>query len=407
MLRNMLLAALLIGLLSQSSHAQSSENEGCVIVLKDAEKSYEQGKLEKIPSILEACIESGFSKEEKIKAYRLLTLTYLFDDNKEMAEKSIENMLKLDPEHVINEAIDPIEFIYLYNEYRTEPIFTYGINGGANMTFVRLIEQYGFDNVNAISKYDTNGTFAGGDKYYTQASIQGGLNGSMLLMKNLNLNLGATYKSTKIWSTKNYAFNTFDNSVDTLVNFGRLTNVEKHSWVKFPLSLTYDIKLTPKFSTYIQLGGSAGVLVSAKSTLTRTYETTSFDFSSSSIAEVTGPPENVRMNRNYWNYSISGGLGFKYRIPKGNIFLDVRYNYAVRQLNYKNKYRNSRNTIRWGPIPANPDLLYKYYSIDNDVMLDDLAFTIGYSRFFYNPKKKEKSKKEKELTGYKRNKDLQ
>jgi len=148
MLKNILLAILLIGLLSQSSYAQSSENEGCVLVLKEAEKFYDEGKLEKIPSILDACVESGFSREEKIKAYRLLTLTYLFDDNKEMAEQSIENMLKLDPEHVINEAIDPIEFIYLYNEYRTEPILTYGINGGVNISNVRLIEQYSLDNDN-------------------------------------------------------------------------------------------------------------------------------------------------------------------------------------------------------------------------------------------------------------------
>jgi hypothetical protein len=376
MLRNMLLAALLIGLLPKSSHSQSSENEGCVIVLKDAEKSYEQGKLEKIPSILEACIASGFNREEKIKAYRLLTLTYLFDDNKEMAEKSIENMLKLDPEHLINASIDPIEFIHLYNEYRTEPIFTYGINGGVNISSVRLIEQYSLDN-------DNLNTAGSSNTYFNQSGLQGGLQGGLMLIKNMHLNIGVTFKTTKIRFTQDYFLNSFDNAADTLSSFGNLESIENHSWLRLPLNFTYDIKITPKVYTYIGIGGYVGLLVSAKSTLTRAYS------ASSSVAPVTGPPEDIKSRRNFWNYGLTGGLGFKYRIPRGNIFLDVRYNYGLKNLNIGDQYKSDKE------MPVNQNLLYKYYSVDDNIIMNDLAFTIGYSRFFYNPKKKEKSKPKK------------
>jgi len=384
MLKNILLAILLIGLLSQSSYAQSSENEGCVLVLKEAEKFYDEGKLEKIPSILDACVESGFSREEKIKAYRLLTLTYLFDDNKEMAEQSIENMLKLDPEHVINEAIDPIEFIYLYNEYRTEPILTYGINGGVNISNVRLIEQYSLDNDNL----NTDGS---NNTYFNKSGFQGGLQGGMMLLKNMHLNVGLTFKTTKIRFTQDYYLNSFDNSADTLSSFGNLESIENHSWLRVPINFTYDIKITPKLYTYVRVGGHLGSLVSAKSTLTRTYST------NSSVAPVTGPPEDIRIRRNLLNYGLTGGLGFKYRIPKGNIFLDVRYNYSLRNLNVGDQYKGGT------AFPVNQNLLYKYYSVDDNIIMDDLAFTIGYSRFFYKPKKKKKSTDKISETSYKLN----
>ena len=388
MLKNIFLAILLFCLLSQSGYGQTSENEGCILVLKDAEKFYDEGKLEKIPSMLDACIENGFNKDEKIKAYRLLTLTYLFDDNNEMAEQSIENMLKLDPEHVINESVDPIEFIYLYNEYRTEPIFTYGINGGANISSVRLIEQYSLDNDNV----NTNGS---NNTYFNKTGFQGGLQGSLMLIKNMHLNLGLTFKTTQIRFTQNYYLNSFDNSADTLSSFGNLESIENHSWLRLPINLTYDIKLTPKIYTYLRVGGYIGSLVSAKSTLTRTYSANSL------IAPVTGPPEDIKTRRNLLNYGLTGGLGFKYRIPKGNIFLDVRYNYSLRNLNVGDQYKSGT------AYPVNQNLLYKYYSVDDNIIMDDLAFTIGYSRFFYKPKKKKKSKAKKSGTINKLNNELE
>jgi hypothetical protein len=163
--------------------SQTSENEGCVLVLKEAEGLYEQGKLELIPMILKECLENGFNKEEKVKAYRLLTLTYIFDDNTEMADQTMELMLKLSPEHKINQAIDPVEFIYLYNSFRTSPVASFGISGGANISMGRLLETYSLDN-------STSNT-----TYFSQAGFQGGIHGNYFITKKLCVNVEALYKT--------------------------------------------------------------------------------------------------------------------------------------------------------------------------------------------------------------------
>ncbi|MFA6403572.1 MAG: hypothetical protein WCX31_18405 [Salinivirgaceae bacterium] len=82
--------------------------DDCVVKLNEAEKLYEEGKIEKIPEMLNSCIESGFNKENKITALRLLTLVYLFDDNLIKAESSLLRLLKEDPEFKTNQAIDPV-----------------------------------------------------------------------------------------------------------------------------------------------------------------------------------------------------------------------------------------------------------------------------------------------------------
>ncbi|MBL4654052.1 MAG: outer membrane beta-barrel protein, partial [Flavobacteriales bacterium] len=353
--------------------SQAIESDDCVLILKDAERLYEQGKLEVVPIILAECIENGFSREEKIQAYRLLTLTYLFDDKTELAEQSIENMLKIDPEHEINTAIDPAEFIYLYNEYRTNPIATFGISAGVNISMARLLETYSLDN----STEDAT--------YYSQAGFHAGIHGSYMLMNNLHINIEGLYKTGQVFTGYTYKLNNFDGATDTLSNFGSISFVEKHTWVRIPANFTYDIKITPKISTYLRVGGSVGVLLSSKSTFTRAYH------SSSSLAPATGPEENVKENRNLWNYWITGGLGFKYKITRGNVFIDVRYNYGLRNMTNETKRYN------------NPTLIYKYYYLDDNFSMDDIAFSIGYSRFLYKPKKKKKEKSEKDLRGYKRN----
>ena len=58
----------------------SIAQDQCAVALSEAEDKYDQGRLYEIPEILESCLEYGFSKEEKIRAYRLLTLSYLFLD---------------------------------------------------------------------------------------------------------------------------------------------------------------------------------------------------------------------------------------------------------------------------------------------------------------------------------------
>ena len=71
----------------------------CSQALSAAQISFDNGHLYGIPSGLKDCLDNGFTKQERIQAYKLLTITYLFIDDPISAENSYLSLLRLDPEH--------------------------------------------------------------------------------------------------------------------------------------------------------------------------------------------------------------------------------------------------------------------------------------------------------------------
>ena len=75
------------------------------------------------------------------------------------------------------------------------------------------------------------------------------------------------------------------------------------------------------------------------------------------------------------------GAGINYKVKKGNVFLDLRYNYGFQNIvKTEQRYQNDLNN----------DLLYRYYYLDDDFKLNNFAFTIGYAYNIYKPVKKGK-----------------
>ena len=54
--------------------AQSS----CAQTLRNARATYDQGRLHELPDLLAGCIGNGFTQQEKVEAYKLLTLAYIY-----------------------------------------------------------------------------------------------------------------------------------------------------------------------------------------------------------------------------------------------------------------------------------------------------------------------------------------
>jgi len=61
----------------------------CISTLDRAKASFQDGKLYDVPQILEACIKKGFSNEQKVEAFELLTLVYLYIDEPEKISHSL------------------------------------------------------------------------------------------------------------------------------------------------------------------------------------------------------------------------------------------------------------------------------------------------------------------------------
>ncbi len=76
--RILIILSLLILIFSIGIKAQE---EDCSFTLTKAQKLFDAGTIEQIPQILQPCIDNGFTEEDKLQAYKLIILSYLFDNN--------------------------------------------------------------------------------------------------------------------------------------------------------------------------------------------------------------------------------------------------------------------------------------------------------------------------------------
>ena len=98
----------------------------CAQTLRLAQSIYEQGRLHELPQLLQECLRNGFNHEEKVSAYKLLTLTHIYLEEPEKADEMMLALLRTDTEFQVNDAVDPAEFVALYKTFRTYPIYRIG-----------------------------------------------------------------------------------------------------------------------------------------------------------------------------------------------------------------------------------------------------------------------------------------
>ncbi len=336
---------------SVSAQAQSKNKKDslienrCVQSLRDAEKTYEAGRINEVEGMVLPCIRNeGFSKFEKLQAYRLIILSKLFDNREEEANQYFMEMIKTDPEYKANPVTDPSEYINLFNSYRTNPIFAIGIKAGMNFTTPNAFVPYGV--------YNTGGSTG---TYKASLNAQFGVNADVYLNKKFSL--GADL----LLSFKKFQYK------NILLDYSELTAKETQMWLELPVVLKYTMG-QKKTRFYLQGGGAISMLFSAKSNIIRKETNTQSN-------EAIGPDVNMMSMRNKFNYSLIGGAGVRYKAGYGYVVLDVKYMYGLNNIsNPDKKYSNS-------------DLIYKYGYIDNNFTLNSLMFSVGYYKSFYKPKK--------------------
>ncbi|MGD1843756.1 MAG: hypothetical protein ACFB0B_23115, partial [Thermonemataceae bacterium] len=156
----------------------------CVTKLKEAQTSYDQGRINEVPELLRGCLEDGFEKNDRIAAYKLLTLTHLYLNENDKAKETMRRFLQLNPEYEINTAIDPPEFINLYNSFRTKPIFLFGVKAGINRVAINETAYYTVDNINTNER-----------NYSPAVGFQAGISFDIPLRGNFLLNPELYYRS--------------------------------------------------------------------------------------------------------------------------------------------------------------------------------------------------------------------
>lgn len=332
------LLLLIICFVSLNIQAQESS---CSFKLQEAESLYETGILDSIPAMLRSCLNNnGFDNEELARAYKLLILTYQFEDYQEMAELTMLKFLKDFPEYELK-ATDPIEFKYLYNSYQTIPSFSVGIILGGNYSMIRIIEPYTIGDPE-----DYQGEYTPG------ISFQAGLQFKKYITNEIDINLDVIYTNTS-----------FDYSIEQLDHTTKYKEVS--SLLSIPVSATYDFKMG-QLSPYLRIGASLDYMLTASADLEK-INTTNIALNQKET------DIDVLEDRNVMNISALAGGGVKWNIKMGYVMFDVRYHYSF--MNIVNG-DNRMDDLKLGS--------YNYY--EDDFTTHNLYFSIGWVYSFYKTK---------------------
>lgn len=373
MTRILPIAVVLIGLVISTAKAQDAQSARCIQNLNQAEDRYAAGNLQGIGNLLNGCLAGdSYSKEEKIRAYKLLTLVAIFNDNEPLAEENMINLLKADPEHEYDRILDPAEFIALYNKFRIEPIFRVGVRFGANLSETNIIESYHSDNIAASPK-----------TYSQELGFGGELSLEREFLKYFE-GVGSIgyHRRSFSWAQSPYGFEgtPTDNPNPTPSDGASLVQ-ENQNWLDGNIAIRAFYRFGNLYP-YIYGGFGFNYLLSNMETAERGAVSSGADID----LVVTG-------NRNQMNYSAFGGAGLKYRIGVDFITLDFRYvNGLTDVVNSSSRY----------PIPSTfesevsnntqinnqrQDRLFKTGVVDDNFGVNSIMISLGFIKSIHSPKK--------------------
>jgi Outer membrane protein beta-barrel domain len=343
----------LIGLLYCMSMIVQAQND-CTTKLKQALQAYELGRISEIPILLNECLKFGFDKTERIEAYKLLTLTHLYSNERESAQKSMKNFLKLYPDYQINKIVDPPEFISLYESFRTSPVFQIAIQAGANRSFITETKRYSLDLIR-----DKKSLYTG------DIAFQVGVGLEFAITKKLHISPSVLFVRSK-HSYKH-----------EILEYSTLDLVETQNRVEIPLLARYYFFNTKK-KPYLLAGGSANLMVGATGIAVR-QDVVDAD----NQRQVSGPSIDMTAQRSLLTYSAIGGAGIKFDniIGRSDLMLEFRYQYGL------------ANVTKTSARASNQELVYDYGYIDSDYNLHYASFTINYMMPYYKPKLLKKANK--------------
>lgn len=331
-------------LFSSSLNAQNT----CSQSLIKAQFTYYEGRVEEIPLMLEACLKDGFTTDEKLQAYRLLTLTYLYMNEPANAEKVMLDFLQLNPTYTINEAVDPAEFINLYNQFRTWPVYLTGIKAGINSTYVNILQAYSTDNT-----YTSHAVYTPAFSYQTGIILE-------IPLKKRFSGIAELYLSGKKFTYNNEFF-----------KYSKLQETESQNRIDIPLLLNYNFP-GKKIIPYLSGGITNSLLMKSQMEVRRI----DVDSINAVQIETKGPNITLSSKRRLFTFSGTINLGFKYTRDRNIFIVEGRYSMGLNNMVKKGKRYAEQS-----------EQIFTYGYIDNDFTLRSFSISVGYLIPVYKPRR--------------------
>ena len=341
--------------------------------LSAAERDYEEGRLANIPARLEGGFlldskEGGYSKEERIRALKLITKVYIFIDDEPKAEENLIKLLKADKEHKLDRRVDPAELYFLYEQFRTKPIFRLALRTGMNKSYPQIMETFNTANSLTINKIyngvgDPPGTATTAGTLGT--GFWGELVGERHLRWGVEVGTGIGLRNSS-YDVDNFVGESAGGD-PTLISF--VSNQQLN--FRVPVFARYNLRYFEEFGPipYFTIGASYDRLLDA-----RYVEATRRGGTSVTLSSNTDLIATDQVNRN--NLSGYLALGTKLRVKTHFLTLEFRYDRSFYN------YINEDN--RWN---GNQAIAYDLAFVEDDLSLDMLSFSIGYTYSIYSPKK--------------------
>jgi hypothetical protein len=348
----------LSGCLLLAVYGAFAQTTSCSQTLRLARSTYDQGRLHELPKLLENCLKGGFTKEDQVTAYRLLTLSYIYLEEPEQADESMRLLLETDNYFAPNEAVDPAEFVALYRTFRTTPIFGMGFKVGPNVTFPTVTNNYYVGN-----------TASGTGKYKQKIGIQLGF----LFEKDFFANSKSsflrktTFSPEILYTTRSFTYGAegiFLNDSVAAKSVAKIANTYKQSWLDLNLILQYKVK-NHKLNPYVGIGPGFSYLLAADNQQSFVLEAGS---------TVSGPDVNLKKSFNNIVYSVIGVAGGKIRVGSFYITGEIRFQYGLSNVINPKKRTNNEN-------------VFDYASQLNDFKQSNAALNFGIMYPFFKPKK--------------------
>jgi hypothetical protein len=344
-----------------SPNVARAQEVTCEQVLNEASEEFNAGRFYGVPGILANCIRDGFTREQRQRAYLLLTQVYLLLDDPLAAESSYLEVLKANPEFTTDPNVDPIDLVYLSKKFTSSPIFTLYARIGTNVSINRVIHEI----------LPSSGTVPIDTKYTIKPGFQalGGVDWNYSEHLALSAEFGFT-----LTNYKRERFNVFGRD--------RHEFVERSSWFHLPVMVKYSFdrfykSRVRKFLPQAFAGIGFSYLFSDKGSL-EIFNNNLGDNGLNTII-ASSPTLDFMPYRNKINTSFIVGGTAKYKWGLDYLFAEVRYGLGL------NNLVKSTTTFTGRPMQ-------EYAHTDDYFRLDNLSVSIGYVKPLYKPRKLKKAK---------------
>lgn len=323
--------------------------QNCAQTLRLARSTYDQGRLHELALLIAPCLKetgvNGFSKQERVEAYKLLTMGYIYLEEPKKADSCMLLLLQTDSYFKPNKNLDPQEFLGLYSTFRTNPIFRLGLKAGAAASQ---------PNVN-----QSNFTNDGASEYKNRFGVVFGAFMEVPFLKKLTFNPEIYFLNRQF---------EFGNSIAII----QTPMQETQNWVSVPLSIQYEFLKNQfeddkaRICPYVSLGAQIDYLIGGAIDITTERQ---------DYAPVAPKTIDIKSLRNATNFSAIGSVGGKMKLGPGLLIAEARFTYGF------------TNVSKSESIFANQDLVFSNYMADGVYTINALSITVGYGYNFFNPKK--------------------